>query len=380
MATLEIGAARDAREKSHSATDKSHTGNLNGATGLRGLACLIVLVIHALMYNTTWLMPLLGVAAIGVWLFFVLSAFLLTYQLERRGFTRATIADYCVGRVLRILPLFWLVIIIGYITGTTRIDTTDDLFAAFTMTRLRAHLWTIPVEFKAYAFIPVVAVAFIWLRNRYGLRSVVGITILATCIQQWFYPWNKLPPSANDTAWFIPCFLFGCLGAVAIGRWQSAVSDRVNFCLAFSILAFVIISSPAFLSAAFGITPSAYLSNKHVPISLLALVLILSVTTGAGIVTRILSSGPMLAVGSASYSIYLIHYIFVKGFAALWPPAWLPQDLVVAATACALSIAVGSYMHKWLEQPLERLRHAIRIHYIEVMWPSNSPAPGNAPA
>lgn len=48
-----------------------------GADGIRGLACLIVLCTHAvaMFFNSTY-MALAGMGKVGVWLFFVLSAFL----------------------------------------------------------------------------------------------------------------------------------------------------------------------------------------------------------------------------------------------------------------------------------------------------------------
>ena len=68
------------------------SGRFEGADGIRGVACLIVICIHAIAIffpSTRDLMA--GAGKIGVWLFFVLSAFLLTSKFMRSGFERKTV-------------------------------------------------------------------------------------------------------------------------------------------------------------------------------------------------------------------------------------------------------------------------------------------------
>lgn len=59
---------------------------------------MIVLMVHALnhFYPSTFLWTR-GAGKYGVWLFFVLSAFLLTLRLQQRGFTRPNLTDYALG-------------------------------------------------------------------------------------------------------------------------------------------------------------------------------------------------------------------------------------------------------------------------------------------
>ena len=65
-----------------------------------------MLLVHALSFFYPTLFPLRGSGKYGVWLFFVLSAFLLTLRLQQRGFGLATLTDYAFGRSLRVLPCF----------------------------------------------------------------------------------------------------------------------------------------------------------------------------------------------------------------------------------------------------------------------------------
>lgn len=132
------------------------TSHLPEADGIRGLACLIVLVVHATAVTFPATYPYLrGTAKVGVWLFFVLSAFLLTYKLLHRGFSLRTLVDYGLGRFLRIYPLFALTVLGYYLLWPSAgIATQADLVQALTLQKGYIHLWTVPVEFKFYFFLP----------------------------------------------------------------------------------------------------------------------------------------------------------------------------------------------------------------------------------
>lgn len=97
----------------------SRSRHYAGADGIRGFACLIVLLVHAaaLFFNDIY-MALAGTGKIGVWLFFVLSAFLLTSKFEQSGFSVFSISAYAMGRALRVLPIFVLVVFLYYVFGT----------------------------------------------------------------------------------------------------------------------------------------------------------------------------------------------------------------------------------------------------------------------
>ena len=165
--------------------------HLQAADGLRGFACLIVLVVHTVALTFPFAMQYLhGCAKIGVWLFFVLSAFLLTYQLEHRGFRFGSLIDYSAGRFLRIIPAFTIVVLLYSFFGTANLDKWDDVKSALLLQTGYAHLWTIPVEFKAYAVIPIFAAAFLALRSRIGATGVVIGLLLAVMIYQWFFPYE----------------------------------------------------------------------------------------------------------------------------------------------------------------------------------------------
>jgi peptidoglycan/LPS O-acetylase OafA/YrhL len=126
-----------------------------GADGIRGMACMIVVIAHALTMFFPRTQPYLaGSGKIGVWLFFVLSAFLLTHHLLHRGFNLHSLSAYLLGRLLRLMPLFTLAVIVYWVVGTAEIDTFIDIGNAILFANGYAHLWTVPVEFKFNFWLP----------------------------------------------------------------------------------------------------------------------------------------------------------------------------------------------------------------------------------
>jgi len=101
--------------------DKIYFPNLNG---LRFLAVLLVIVPHIEqhrlwlgMYNYCDKFKFIGIMGkLGVVLFFVLSGFLITYLLlsEEHVFKTINIRKFYVRRFLRIWPLYFLIVIVGF--------------------------------------------------------------------------------------------------------------------------------------------------------------------------------------------------------------------------------------------------------------------------
>jgi peptidoglycan/LPS O-acetylase OafA/YrhL len=121
--------------------------HLPEADGIRGLACLIVLVVHSIALTYPQSYPYLtGCGKIGVWLFFTLSAYLLTHQFLYKGFSKDIIVSYFINRFFRIYPIFFIAAIAYYLFGTANINNERDLFLAITLQGGFGHLWIIPVQ------------------------------------------------------------------------------------------------------------------------------------------------------------------------------------------------------------------------------------------
>ncbi len=96
---------------------------------------------------------LAGTGKIGVWLFFVLSALLLTRNFVNTGFGMDRLISYGGSRVIRILPLFIIAVLVHKAFGALGIAAWSDVMAALTFQKGYAHLWTVPVEFTFYLWL-----------------------------------------------------------------------------------------------------------------------------------------------------------------------------------------------------------------------------------
>ena len=107
--------------------DRTRSGapKIPALTGIRGVAAAWVVIFHlAVVAEVAGLLtmkqvPVLRSGYLGVDLFFILSGFvlMLTYGQSLSHMTRASLRDFWIGRVFRILPLHWTILGLFLLTG-----------------------------------------------------------------------------------------------------------------------------------------------------------------------------------------------------------------------------------------------------------------------
>ncbi|MDO5057809.1 MAG: acyltransferase [Lautropia sp.] len=145
--------------------------------GLRGVAVLIVLLSH--LGNADMpVMPLAhhAIGKAGVWIFFALSAFLLTRglctALTHARSTGQALMSYTVQRVFRIYPLYLVVLLLHGLVGNL---SAAGVFEHLGLQAGRHELWAIPVEFKYYLVIPPVVLAARFLSRTWVTRALCAL-------------------------------------------------------------------------------------------------------------------------------------------------------------------------------------------------------------
>ena len=327
------------------------TRGLSAVKAIRGMACFMVLVGHAAGFSLKALTPFVGpLAKIGVWLFFVLSAFLLTLKISASGISRRSMVEYGIGRFARIVPMYWLAVCIYFFAGSAGIDSAADLFDAALMRKGYAHLWTIPVEFKFYFLLPVI-VLVVGYAGRLGVAWQVLACGLVILVCQALYPFWMTPENSIQMRWYVASFVIGVACAVLYAQSDEQPSLRRVQLVVLLTVALLVLAMPVTRNILFGMPYGPWLRDKFVFISLIWGVFLFFCAdrlSGAGLGRRVFDR-----IGECSFSIYLIHWLVMSRVSAM------AGDSVSAFIACIVaSIIAGMILYYTVEAPLQRIRSA----------------------
>lgn len=329
---------------------------LDGADGIRGLACLTVLLTHAvsMFFIAAAARHLAGTGKIGVWLFFVLSALLLTKKFQNTGFGTESLTAYAVGRFLRIIPLFVIAVLVHKAFGSLGITAWSDVMAALTFQKGYAHLWTVPVEFTFYLWLPLVALGFIAARSR-GVLTACGLLVALICAQQLIWPYWETPINALGTGWYASSFTIGCFLAVTLNDVRPRITNKLANVLAISVTLGLVLAAPGSRHAVFGVPLDLAIVDKFVYISAAWAVFIVATIDGKGIFGRLVTSRFMRKLGAWSYSLYLFHGLVLVEIADRFP-----NNVVAMLAGIVAAIAVGAASYYAIELPIERYRQKLQ--------------------
>lgn len=326
--------------------------------GLRGIAVLYVLFSH-LGLARLFLIPFIRydhIGKMGVVIFFVLSAFLLTGKLRtellQRGGTFGPIGTYLVHRFFRIYPLFAIVLALHVFVGHFDWYTSG---LHLLLQRGFMELWAIPVEFKYYFCMPLVAWCAVW----FGSRATLVLLLAGLIASFAYYFFDPSAPFDNDIALSgkLPPFLLGSMLALCLDDGTlEARGKRVldNLWVGWTSLALLAAST-----LAFHMRHTEDLSDMWSPWIMLAIALAASgliiASLRGGAISRVLSSRVLVFFGEISFSIYLLHE-FIVG----WVLRHLGMSrLLEAWVALVLVMGFAWLSYLCIERPGIRLGYRI---------------------
>lgn len=342
--------------------------------GLRGLAVLLVLASHigGFGYVLVPFVSFQGIGKAGVYLFFVLSAWLLGgYVLAQRAEwgLRYWLA-YALRRIGRIFPLYWLVLVACYVLAQLQLPywviplDAQQLFRHLLLQEGAGVFWAIPVEFGFYVLLPLLAGGLMLLGQRQPYWA------LACCAAGvWLPSLLPLGPAyqANTTQlWpYFSAFAVGLALAYGQHAWGSAgAAQRLGATgwgvLGWLALALVGLSIPGVATATGRLLgmlgplealPFDYLHGQVLAYGLLwGLVLWAAQTGGAGL-GRVVSSPVLVWVGERSFSIYLCHIPVLR----VVKQAPLEHPLLAGWLAVGLTLVLAHLSFTFIEKPGMRL-------------------------
>jgi peptidoglycan/LPS O-acetylase OafA/YrhL len=274
---------------------------IDALDGIRGLAIIFVLLSHFNNYDFR-LIPgfsFSGIGKAGVYLFFVLSSFLLTYSFLIKPANALkkvqTYKIYFIRRFFRIFPLFTLILIMSLFLS--QVLHTNFSSYQITLSNFLNHLllqqgnsvlWSIPVEFKYYFLLPLVVIIFYLLLKKRTVPAIAFSTVIVILTMIIFPPEGSLE---NDVSliYYLPIFLCGSLGALLHHNFQkSFLKDKIEmkiFCEGIAVIRFLLVLTtiPNMYSLIIGsIVSRTYFSKYFLMYGIIWTIFILGVLNGEG--------------------------------------------------------------------------------------------------
>ena len=358
--------------------------------GVRALAAFGVVATHVgfqtgQSQGSGPLAPFLARLDFGVTLFFLLSGYLLYRPFAAAavhgGPPPPTVAFWW-RRALRILPAYWLAVVVTLGLLSDRASSATDWVSYLLLIQTYdghdtndalTQLWTLAVEMAFYALLPVLAA----LVGTAALRRLNPLTrqwvllggLLATALI-----WQQLTrlvsaPATEALLWFpadLDWFAAGMLLAVVsvapagasprLGRPLVSAAREPVTCFVIGGLAFWLSTLP--LGGPLGLMPPTdwQWTLKHLLYLVAALFLLLPLTLGDGAtIGRVLAVPGAVLLGELSYGVYLWHLPLLRFFARRGHFASFHGPfliLFVETAGAALAVAAVSWFV--VERPLLR--------------------------
>lgn len=326
---------------------------------LRAVAALAVLAFHILQFTSGPLAPIEHAGRLGVFLFFALTGYLLFMPFARHLYADGNAVDlvrYARNRALRILPLYYAVLIVllvvahggGTLTQWVRFGTmTQSFFGDTVLNNVDGPMWSLAVELQFYALLPLLALAFGWL-VRTPARAAGAVVLMGTAsIAVWELKVHGQWPAAARWGYSLPANLFAFTPGMLLALARLELGNRPSIRLPSSTL--LIAAAVAVWVVAAYVDDRASLIAAPASFLLLAAV-VLPVRDGR--TARLLDLRVLTTIGLASYSLYLWHVPVIRLLARHADPS-LAGLLALSLAAC-VPIALVSYAV--IERPFLRMR------------------------
>lgn len=307
--------------------------------------------------------PQLPLGPIGVWIFFVISGFLITRILLRaRASTPRenghALFTFYVRRFLRIFPLYYFVLLLGLATSAA-LRATWYWYAAYLQNFwmiwmddegqvFGGHLWTLAIEEQFYLLWPlcVLFAPRILLLPVIGSAIALAVATRMICTARGWTPFQvyAFTPSNLDT------LALGALLAYFVTHQREKVVLLRRIALAGGL---AIWGGSALLGK-----PVLGAGLMALPTGLIAVWVIAHVTDGIrGPIGRMFSFRPSIYLGRISYGIYIYHYFVPHLLKPLLDRADIEEGGVWFGVICLIvTLSISSLSWFLLEKPINSLK------------------------
>jgi peptidoglycan/LPS O-acetylase OafA/YrhL len=320
---------------------------------MRAVAALSVVMAHEWLFGHNYLgRAFTGLGrfgsglGFGVMLFFALSGYLLYRPFARRHFGGGgalSVLTYARNRALRILPLYWVTVIVlllltqhgGSANQWWRFMTFSESFSLSTAQQVDGPMWSLVVEVHFYVLLPLLAWGLA--RLRHPAAAAVVLIVLGGA-SAWF--WHQHLSPAFEWQYSLPATFFGFVPGMVLALLQTSWTKRRSG---------ILVQRDLWLAGGVGLWVVVCLWPVwEAPLvagaSFLALGAVVLPLEGGWFI-RLLDLRPLALAGVASYSLYLWHVPIIEHVWAghglsisTGPLIWetLPVALVVAGLSYAV--------------------------------------------
>jgi peptidoglycan/LPS O-acetylase OafA/YrhL len=350
--------------------------------GLRFYAFLGVFICHTLplgenVYRDLHLpAPSLWAAAVrsggeGVDLFFALSAFLITSLLvrERAETGKISLRLFYIRRILRIWPLYFLVVALGILFAHTMTSVgwyyeqslpwhylfgylffiSNWTYAAYGAAHsICGPLWTVSIEEQFYLLWPAL------MRNLpiRGMAIAAMLTLATATVSQAGIV------LFGGSRGYISFGSASRCQSLALGVLLALYSDRLPRLSGLARLLLVVSGLTGWMSAAW------WLSDQSGPASMrMVLGRVIASLASASVLygclhsaSKILTGAWVVKLGKVSYGLYMLHFTGMVIVATLIRPLGRSQMLASHALAFVVTVLLALVSYRWIESPFLRLK------------------------
>ena len=366
-----------------------------GLNGLRFVAALLVILSHVeemkryFGYANYRSVPAISqMGGTAVTFFFVLSGFLITYLLlrEKRQTGTVSLSTFYLKRLLRIWPLYYLIVALGLLVvphvpalvvppfaeayghppaalpALFLAFLPNVALAGYGFTPYLVQTWSIGVEEQFYLVWPLVLL-FSWRPLRSMLLAVgayigaFGLVRLALSAGAWLP--GELMLFLSKLLLFIKFTRLDCMAIGGVGAYLLFTGRRRLLAVILHPVTEGLAWAAAGVLVAEGI---AFKAVFHEVYAVLFLVIILNVATKpAHPVTRLLETPVLRYLGQISYGLYMYHFLVIGAVLAglhhsLPAQPGLAGNAVLYALILLLTVAVSALSYHAFENKLIRLR------------------------
>lgn len=346
---------------------------MDSLDGLRGFAALIVVFSHT-SNSGMFFAPLLdfrGVGKSGVFLFFLLSSFLLTLPLLKKGrevLSFPVMSHYWQRRFFRIYPLYTIYLLLAVVStwtivtlfGKTGVGIPFVLdwygfFNHLTLQEGKGVTWSIAVEFKFYFILPIFVFGIVLIRN-YGHGALLVLFVVLLLLSQLVFPQSESTTNDARLLPYMPIFIIGMFLAVLQDYINTRKSISTYITQFFKYMGYVgmggiILMTPSVFSIFVDEVPNNFFHKQFILYAVVWSLVLLSAVNVEGFIQKLFTLKIFRFYGALSFSLYLFHVIFLGAFNKI------ESSEYIGAWGVLLCSTVAAYISfKLLESPVSKYK------------------------